>query len=82
VVGDGRPGLALVALSVFEQRYRGVTAVMDGSSVTEVAAGSAFGAETVQCGWRRIAAIRWPLWDSLGLRGLEGRWRSSRCTAT
>jgi len=30
--------LALVALSVVEQRYRAVMAVMDGASVTEVAA--------------------------------------------
>jgi hypothetical protein len=34
----GRPGLALVALSVVEQRYRAVMAVLDGARVTEVAA--------------------------------------------
>ena len=39
MVGDGRPGLALVALSVVEQRYRAVVAVMGGAGVTEVAAG-------------------------------------------
>ena len=37
VVGDGRPGLALVALSVIEQRYRAVMAVLDGARVSEVA---------------------------------------------
>jgi Homeodomain-like domain len=37
-VGDGRPGLALVALSVIEQRYRAVLAVLDGARVSEVAA--------------------------------------------
>jgi transposase-like protein len=36
--GDGRPGLALVALSIIEQRYRAAMAVLDGASVTEVAA--------------------------------------------
>ena len=36
--GGGRPGLALVALSVIEQRYRAVMAVLDGARVSEVAA--------------------------------------------
>jgi transposase InsO family protein len=35
---DGRPGLALVALSVVEQRLDAVRAVLAGASVTEVAA--------------------------------------------
>jgi hypothetical protein len=34
----GRPGLALVALSVVEQRLDAVRAVLAGASVTEVAA--------------------------------------------
>ena len=34
----GRPGLVLVALSVVEQRYRAVMAVLDGARVSEVAA--------------------------------------------
>jgi Homeodomain-like domain len=33
----GRPGLALLALSVVEQRYWAVMAVLDGARVTEVA---------------------------------------------
>lgn len=32
----GRPGLALVDMSVVEQRYRAVLAVLAGGSVTEV----------------------------------------------
>jgi hypothetical protein len=32
-----RPGLALVVLSVVEQRYRAVMAVLDGAAVTEAA---------------------------------------------
>jgi hypothetical protein len=35
---DGRPGLALVALSVVEQRCRAVMAVLNGAMVSEVAA--------------------------------------------
>ncbi len=38
VVGLRRPGLALVALSVVEQRLDAVRAVLAGASVTEVAA--------------------------------------------
>jgi hypothetical protein len=37
-VGSGRPGLALVVLSVVEQRLDAVRAVLDGADVVEVAA--------------------------------------------
>ena len=37
VVGLGRPGMALVALSVVEQRLDAVRPVLAGASVTEVA---------------------------------------------
>jgi hypothetical protein len=44
----GRPGLALVALSVVEQRLDAVRAVLSGASVSEVAAGLGTSRQTVQ----------------------------------
>ncbi|MET7935878.1 helix-turn-helix domain-containing protein [Streptomyces sp. NPDC005322] len=43
----GRPGLALVELSVVEQRYRAVLAVLAGATVTEVAASLGVSRQTV-----------------------------------
>jgi transposase len=53
VVGDGRPGLALVALSVIEQRYRAVMAVLDGAGVSEVAAEVGVSRQSVHAWLRR-----------------------------
>jgi transposase InsO family protein len=61
----GRPGLALVALSVVEQRYRAVMAVMDGARVTEVAAEIGVSRQSVHM-W--VARYR-----SGGLAGLADR---------
>jgi transposase InsO family protein len=63
----GRPGLALVELSVVEQRYRAVLAVLAGATVTEVAAQLGVSRQTVS-GWKsRYAAS--------GLAGLADRSR-------
>lgn len=63
----GRPGLALVELSVVEQRYRAVLAVLAGATVTEVAARFGVSRQTVS-GWKsRYAAT--------GLAGLADRSR-------
>src|SRR5215472_14897700 len=49
-VGLGRPGLALVVLSVVEQRLDAVRAVLDGAEVVEIAA---------QLGVHRTTLHRW-----------------------
>ncbi|WP_309505330.1 helix-turn-helix domain-containing protein [Streptomyces sp. KM273126] len=59
----GRPGLALVELSVVEQRYRAVLAVLAGSTVTEVAARMSVCWQTVS-GWK-------PRYAAGGLAGLR-----------
>jgi transposase InsO family protein len=64
--------LALVALSVVEQRYRAVMAVMDGASVTEVAAEVGVSRQTVHSWLVRYRAA--------GLAGLADRsHRPRRC---
>jgi transposase InsO family protein len=64
--------LALVELSVVEQRYRAVLAVLAGVSVTEVAAGQGVSRQTVQTWKARYAAA--------GLGGLVDRSRRpARC---
>ena len=50
VQGSGRPGLALIVLSVVEQRLDGVRAVLAGAEVTEVAA---------RIGVQRVTVHRW-----------------------
>jgi transposase len=65
VVGDGRPGLALVVLSVIEQRYRAVMAVMDGARISEVAA---------EIGVSRQSVSSWVArYREAGLAGLADR---------
>ncbi|WP_370666490.1 helix-turn-helix domain-containing protein [Streptomyces sp. IBSBF 2507] len=63
----GRPGLALVELSVVEQRYRAVLAVLAGATVTEVAASLGVSRQTVS-GWRSR-------YEASGLAGLADRSR-------
>jgi hypothetical protein len=48
VLVAGRPGLALVALSVVEQRLDAVRAVLVGAEVTEVAARRRDGADVLR----------------------------------
>jgi transposase-like protein len=61
--------LALVALSVVEQRYRAVMAVLDGARVTEVAA---------QVGVSRQSLRSWVVrYRAAGLAGLADRSRRS-----
>lgn len=62
-----RPGLALVELSVVEQRYRAVLAVLAGSTVTEVAASLGVSRQTVS-GWKSR-------YEASGLAGLADRSR-------
>jgi hypothetical protein len=52
--------LALVALSVVEQRYRAVTAVLDGARVTKVAVEIGVRSGEWARGWGAIAAAAWP----------------------
>jgi transposase InsO family protein len=66
----GRPGLALVALSVIEQRYRAVMAVLDGAAVTEIAAEVGVSRQSVHA-W--VARYR-----EAGLAGLADRSRRPR----
>ena len=66
----GRPGLALVALSVIEQRYRAVMAVLDGAAVTEIAAEVGVSRQSVNA-W--VARYR-----EAGLAGLADRSRRPR----
>jgi transposase len=62
--------LALVALSVIEQRYRAVLAVLDGASVTEVAA---------EVGVSRQAVHVWVArYREAGLAGLVDRSHRTR----
>jgi transposase InsO family protein len=63
----GRPGLALVELSVVEQRYRAVLAVLAGATVTEVAASLGVSRQTVS-GWKSR-------YEASGLAGLVDRSR-------
>ncbi|WSN71424.1 helix-turn-helix domain-containing protein [Streptomyces sp. NBC_01361] len=56
VARGGRPGLALVELSVVEQRYRAVLAVLAGATVTEVAASLGVSRQTVSSWKSRYAA--------------------------
>jgi transposase InsO family protein len=63
----GRPGLALVELSVVEQRYRAVLAVLAGATVTEVAASLGVSRQTVS-GWKSR-------YEAAGLAGLADRSR-------
>lgn len=63
----GRPGLALVELSVVEQRYRAVLAVLAGAPVTEVAASLGVSRQTVS-GWKSR-------YEASGLAGLADRSR-------
>ncbi|MFF5536999.1 IS481 family transposase [Streptomyces cinerochromogenes] len=63
----GRPGLALVELSVVEQRYRAVLAVLAGATVTEVAASLGVSRQTVS-GWKSR-------YQASGLAGLADRSR-------
>jgi transposase InsO family protein len=63
----GRPGLALVELSVVEQRYRAVLAVLAGATVTEVAAQLGVSRQTVS-GWKSR-------YEAAGLAGLVDRSR-------
>src|SRR5205085_97536 len=67
VAGSGarRPGLVLVALSVIEQRYRAVLAVLDGAAVTEVAAEVGVSRQSLHAWVRRYRAA--------GLAGLVDR---------
>src|SRR3954453_43614 len=66
----GRPGVALVALSVVEQRYRAVMAVMDGARVSEVAA---------EVGVSRQSVHSWlARYRNGGLAGLADRSRRPR----
>jgi transposase InsO family protein len=66
----GRPGLALVAVSVVEQRYRAVMAVLDGAAVTEVAA---------EVGVSRQSMHAWVVrYRDAGLAGLADRSRRPR----
>src|SRR6185437_14529345 len=51
--GGGRPGLALVEVSVVEQRYRAVLEVKSGVPVTEVAARSGVSRQSVHSWLRR-----------------------------
>jgi transposase len=57
--------LALVALSVIEQRYRAVMAVLDGARVSEVAAEAGVSRQSVHAWLRRYRAA--------GLAGLVDR---------
>ncbi|MER5211282.1 helix-turn-helix domain-containing protein [Streptomyces sp. NPDC002838] len=61
----GRPGLALVELSVVEQRYRAVLAVLAGATVTVVAAQLAVSRQTV--------SGRKSRYEASGLAGLADR---------
>src|SRR4051794_28026284 len=63
----GRPGLALVAMSVMEQRCRAVMAVLDGASVSEVAVEVGVSRQSVHAWVRRYRAA--------GLAGLADRSR-------
>ena len=56
--------MVLVALSVIEQRYRAVMAVLDGASVSEVAAEIGVSRQSVHAWLRRYRAA--------GLAGLVG----------
>src|SRR3954470_2223493 len=67
-----RPGMALVALSVIEQRYRAVMAVSDGASVSEVAAEIGVSRQSVHAWARR--------YRQAGLAGLS-MGRIGRCRA-
>jgi transposase len=62
--------LALVALSVVEQRYRAVVAVLDGAAVTEVAAEVGVSRQTVHAWVRR--------YREAGLAGLVDRSHRTR----
>ncbi|MDX3112388.1 helix-turn-helix domain-containing protein [Streptomyces scabiei] len=67
-MNEARPGLALVELSVVEQRYRAVLVVLAGATATEIAASLGVSRQTVS-GWKsRYAAS--------GLAGLADRSRS------
>ncbi|MER5336847.1 IS481 family transposase [Micromonospora sp. NPDC002717] len=63
----GRPGLALVELSIVEQRYRAVLAVQAGEPVVEVAARTGVSRQTIHSWLARYAEA--------GLVGLENRSR-------
>jgi transposase len=63
----GRPGLALVEMSIVEQRYQAVLAVLAGDSVVEVAARAGVSRQSVHAWLRRYA-------DD-GLTGLQDRSR-------
>ena len=63
--GREEPGLALVALSVVEQRYRAVMAVVDGARVGEVAAEAGVSRQSVHAWVARYRAA--------GLAGLADR---------
>jgi len=65
--GGGRPGLALVEVSVVEQRYRAVLEVKAGIAVTEVAARSGVSRQSVHAWLRR--------YEQGGLGGLADRSR-------
>ncbi|EFE68899.1 integrase [Streptomyces viridosporus ATCC 14672] len=62
-----RPGLVLVELSVVEQRYRAVLAVLAGATVTEVSASLGVSRQTVS-GWKSR-------YEASGLAGLADRSR-------
>jgi transposase len=67
VCEGGGPGLALVELSVVEQRYRAVLAVLAGVSVVEVAASAGVSRQSVHEWVKRYRAA--------GLSGLADRSR-------
>jgi hypothetical protein len=54
--------LALVALSVIEQRYRAVLAVSDGAGVSEVPAEGGVSRQLVHVWLVRIARLAWWGW--------------------
>ncbi|MFJ6200012.1 helix-turn-helix domain-containing protein [Micromonospora sp. NPDC092111] len=66
----GRPGLALVGLSIVEQRYRAVLSVQAGDPVVEVAARDGVSRQTVHAWLARYAEA--------GLAGLQDRSRRPR----
>src|SRR5215831_9914555 len=65
--GGGRPGLALVEVSVVEQRYRAVLEVKAGVPVTEAAARAGVSRQSVHAWVRR--------YEQGGLAGLADRSR-------
>jgi excisionase family DNA binding protein len=81
--------LALVALSVVEQRYRAVMAVLDGARVSEVAVEMGVSRQVVHAWLARYRLRGWRVWRTVRIGRAAVRirpraelnWRDGRCPA-